>query len=1193
MNFIKKNRLVIYILLLSCFFNTITDGAFSAESAATQARQAGDETSPKTWWNEWEGFIKMMDQSTQPAPDFIPYNRIKYSVYQNAIVPTQNAYNKLTGNEPASKPTGLQKYQPKPPQVQAAERQQTAVRFKNQSHTNPRNAATTDDLADLPNDSEPRAPGNIAPQSDWQKIPGEKTGPSFYERNLPKVKKMLADDPKNHTGSLKILETLQTMQMLIKCKEQGFTAKQCASMYIQNFATGKAVSELLQLLGASSVAVYGSLVYADYVAIQNISKMIKIHQAMLEDAERNRKQALENDIVNYAHWNGEIDSLQKILEIFLQQYTSRQNPLSRELLDAWARSDKLIEQVKEKRSALTRAIADYQESGKFEEQLLASCPRENEQAIQGDVNSDCREIITNALNKFAPPLQETYNASDLIRQYQEDCKNKADAEMNTCSESREKILQQSNDAALLQKPALEFKLAYENCVTAVLMARGLLEQYKTNKTAFENRKARLVQFLRPQAQEMLRMREKELSQALRMIEDMKRSLTEYKPKPSYFDSSDGYQLSIDAMISDLKFMRDIPEKLVTSIKEKTARLEKSFPSPKAKIDCRQADRLETCLNKCETMEAMYRSELETEEYRAAQGTLKSLQNRGCPYSEELKVMVPAPDITWLAYEEALPKVQKSGLRIVIDYSGKTPDHEESQYIYGQSPGVGAKVEMNSIITAHCKRYDPNAAPTDCMKFKEIYRQAIVRKDPQFKLAEGIMTQSEKLHCYWVDKARGHLAETRTQYEKFKTEQKTRCADLKARYQGAMTSTEPAFAVGKNLLTQAVACDWAERAQKHYEQVTRSWEEKQQETFCSELKKSYQEAMANKDTPPDFTEGKRILDKTKQCVWTDRAHAHYTQSQKKYDQYQLVQEQRRISQYCEDLRSKFNTEIEKAQQTGNISKLQFFLSSSQKCDWHSNGASMVACIEGEYKGLYAFKMGDTETASYWAGWGNEKGCYYVDKLTSLVNNKKDQHSKQKYCDQLADKFNNALKRADKTMDTSELKSILTSAGGCSWQKAASAALPCVEGEYNAVRSYNSGDLTTASSWTEWGKTKSCLYTNRLQGLIADRMAQLQKQQAAKQLTQERYTGQNAPRAVSRNRQTLTRRTATNPSSLSCAEMNAMALAACQQNNAGSLDHLESRWNALGCQPNAALGACYDAWFDREFKPLEQSLMRLRQ
>lgn len=207
----------------------------------------------------------------------------------------------------------------------------------------------------------------------------------------------------------------------------------------------------------------------------------------------------------------------------------------------------------------------------------------------------------------------------------------------------------------------------------------------------------------------------------------------------------------------------------------------------------------------------------------------------------------------------------------------------------------------------------------------------------------------------------------------------------------------------------------------------------------------------------------------------------------------------------------------------------------------------------------------------------------------------------------------------------MKFILASAQHCAWYSDVKAFLPCVDGEYNALRAYNSDDLQNAADWTNWGKNNNCSYVQRLEGLINQRVAQLkqpnqqkpgfwetfgqslaqgledynrqmdaqmqqQTEQYMNQYFQQKTQNKVSPPPSSNSQvQSYSRQPArTSSSGPSCAEMNAMALTACQRNNHGSLDHLESRWNALGCQPNAALDACYDRWLDKEIgEPLRKS------
>ncbi|MCB2217790.1 PASTA domain-containing protein [Desulfofustis glycolicus] len=406
--------------------------------------------------------------------------------------------------------------------------------------------------------------------------------------------------------------------------------------------------------------------------------------------------------------------------------------------------------------------------------------------------------------------------------------------------------------------------------------------------------------------------------------------------------------------------------------------------------------------------------------------------------------------------EAVDMLQNSGFKILTSIT-KTRIKSAANIVYAQDP-MGKEVPNGSVITLSVYAFDETAAQEACSEAYGNYRTAMTGYEPDLNEGSIILAQAAENECWFTERAEKHYAKTKKSYEKALTEQ------------------------------------------VHAEKL------------CQELFQEYKEKMASKGSPVDFSKGRQILSQAQQCDWFERAEAHYVRSEQKYQNTLALQEDERLQKYCKDLAAKLDDAAEQIRQTGDISELNFILSSSQNCDWYEKALVMVPCLEGESKGMTAYRNGDLDTASHWARWGKSNSCAYTERLSSLVKEKKadraqqalaekEAEQRQNYCHNLAAKFDAAAEQVRENGDIAELNFILSSSQNCAWHEKATAMVPCLEGESKAINAYNNGDLDTASQWTRWGKSKSCSYAGRLSTLIGTMKADRDKQQHCRQLAQQ--------------------------------------------------------------------------------------------
>ncbi|MCB2217780.1 PASTA domain-containing protein [Desulfofustis glycolicus] len=708
-----------------------------------------------------------------------------------------------------------------------------------------------------------------------------------------------------------------------------------------------------------------------------------------------------------------------------------------------------------------------------------------------------------------------------------------------------KALDQLREEANNPQDLSALLLQFDKADQTLLSAERSLREYEKNARNIQGRLQNLTTFLFSRIDEVVWDPPSDRIRAMTKIKGMANRITAYKPSRLPFDSMQGYSESLRDLRSDMNFLMEIPEKIIAERDRQLAKLE---AYKKTSLDvasgCTSAGKLEQCIAECDDFEHTYAAQQGRKDYPAALASLAQLKQHGCPFSDDKEVEVTVPDVRGMTVTEAGARLAQHTLRMIVDYQGTTPDQDESTFIRNQRPGVGASEPAEGVVTVDLYRYDPDAAPTPCVTLKKRYQNAMATTSPAPELGKSILASADLARCYWRESARKHFDESISKLEAFQKEEAAR-----------------------------------------------------KEKFCGELHRKYKEKMATKGNPVDFDQGRAILNQAEQCDWHDRARSHYAQSEAK-----------RLQVQCDELASNFETAAVEANKTLDPSGLQAILSSARQCEWHDRTAAMMPCVEGEYKGLRAFNSGNMETAAHWAWWGQSKQCAYAARLSSLIDNRKAELEAQKYCQQLAQKFDDSIDQANNSLDASPLRAVLDAAKGCSWATEVSARMPCIEGEYDALRAYNSGDLQNAAAWATWGRNNNCTYSDRVEGLIQQRVAMLQQQptqpapgfwdtfgqslaqgleqynrhmdaqtqqqmqnymtQYFQQQAQKKRGSSIAPRVAPVQHHHQQPPPTAGPT---CAQMNAQMLAACRSGGA-SPAHLESRYKQLGCQPSGELNQC---------------------
>lgn len=865
------------------------------------------------------------------------------------------------------------------------------------------------------------------------KININKMSPSeltFYQRNAYKIQKYTGV-PSQADGAMEVLSTLQTIQHLINCKEQGSDVRECAKTYILNKAAARSVFELLQLTGTTTFGVVFSLAYADYVAIKNIMKAHEVYSAMWDDHEQALRQQKHNDVSDMVNWSGRIDKLEEITTLFEYQYVSLQEQIADQLLYAWDDSDKKIEIIKkEVKPKLQAALQEYS-SQDYANRLMTDCQRTIDENPYGrDESKDCKSVISAAAQFPGTQItiEEAYSSKQFKDHYKKQCLKELLSAWNSCTEKLQNLKEEAANPEDLEK----LLILYDQAEQSLTATENHLNEYEKNAKQVVGKLKNLTRFIYSRIDETLWESESRKKQAINLIENLEHRILEYQPKRMRFDSMSTYTTSIQGMRSDLEFMADIPKQIMAARDEQLTALNKvETGEMKSGFEdgCSKADVLADCIDQCDKLDQTYESMLSQENYQSAQTALNNLNNLGCPFSEQRQLQVVAPDLIGKTPTEAKSLIQKHLLQVAF-WDNETPDAAEAHQnrIYNQVPGAGAQLSPGDSVDASLYRHNPDAPPTPCVALKEDYKRSVASKTPDFQDGQRIIDKASSLHCYWTEKGRNHLRESISRYE--------------------------------NIQKEAARI----------------------EQLCKELRVQYKEKIVTES--PDFDGGRKVLTQAEQCDWYDQAVSHFDRTVESYNEHLASQQKR-----CINLAEQFDSAVQTANKTLDSSEVKAILASADNCSWYSKAQAMIPCMDGEYKGLRAFSNYDLEAAENWARWGKSERCSYTDRLISLVQTEKTKRADQEYCQKLSEQAALAAVQADKTLNASEFKTILSSAQGCEWHSKVNAMLPCMEGEYNALKAYNSGDLQNAEYWTKWGQSKNCGYTERLTGLISERAAQV--------------------------------------------------------------------------------------------------------
>jgi len=962
-----------------------------------------------------------------------------------------------------------------------------------------------------------------------------KTRPSemtFYQRNAPKVEKHLGN-PKDNTGSLQVLATLNTIQHLIDCKNRGSDVRKCFKTYVINQGAAKAVFEVLSLTGLATYGAVFSIAYADYVAIKNIMKVHKVTSGMWDDYQQELRQGRDNDIADRSNWNGSLRKLEQMTELFVNRYVNIQGEIGEQLLYAWADSYDRIKLAQKARSRLEAALGRYRGQdfgGRLKGVFLKAI---EETGFPLDSDKDCSSVIPEAMQRTkTTKIVEVYHPKGLVKYYRGNCK----SAFNKVKEDSESAL-----AALLEKASNpdeleELLVIYDQAENSLIRTEDHLDEYEHNDARIRGKMKNLSIFLRSRIDTIYWSNEYDKNQALGYIKTMEKRIADYKPPKMYFDTMGSYRLSIEGMRSDLTYLQEIPKKIIAERDKQLAMLAKVEKEERQKIEtegCGVVESLEKCLDQCNDLEKKYKSEQTEKKYRIARETISKIQSLQCPFAERIVLKVLVPDFIGKNTSEAKGIAEKHGLLLTF-YETKTPDPKEA-LISTQSPGAGASVEWETNVDVGVFIYDQSASPTECVALKTRYKKYIVTGNPDFERGKDVIAKAEYLNCYWVSAGKSHMQETTVSFEK---------------------------------------------------------EAAEFERFCGELLQEYKLKVTSEN--PDFNRGEKILSQGERCDWHERAKSHYFQTKKAYETFLADQEQK---QHCSDLADNYNRARKTSHQTLDLSEVKSILDSSTSCEWYGQAKQLMPCYEGQYKALKAFGRGDLANASAWTNWGKERNCSYIGRLTSLISEEETRRQKEQ-CQTLANKYDSAVRRANQSLDISELKSILASAESCSWYSKAIAGLPCIDGEYNAIKAINNGDLQNGSAWVNWGKTKNCGYVARLAGFINQALSKRQQNAAQKKPGLWESVGQSivedledynkqtfeqTQRSINQSRQKKTEpravqqqsRSTSGKSNKQCAEMDAQILGACRLQNLRPVYHLKARFLAQGCEFSGATNACLES------------------
>ena len=476
--------------------------------------------------------------------------------------------------------------------------------------------------------------GSIAPNGNWRRIPKPKpmTFRNFFFRCKNQWKGCTWNfyknqmDPSGHSGKVKLLDYVQTIQHIIDCTKTGKTVRQCAKDYLLPFALSKSVMEFIkssvsfaswkymgQEAGAAieagstavSLANFGFLAYADYKALQEISLFLEEREKLEKTKQSNRQLEERNLEIDKALWDGSASSLKAIFDLFWQQYNSRAIKLEKELLYTWAYATDTAKELQKRQEILASELKKFKKDCKNDQRAL-------NMLLNGDKRfKPILSTLNFDLNTAYSLFKQEYFSSNICANDQlrsEAFENygkikqllaKIDQQLTTIQKNWQQFEQKEKDKIIglanqfvkpvvlapgLYEAYLDFLLAYgQNMAMVNRLLKLNRAYYRTNTRYTHGRLRNLLLFLNsridtfPNEETQEKFREK--------LQEFEQKIQERKPhycglSPKYnlkapCSSSDslikGYNMEIESMTRDLYYADGTGLQLRTTIESELSR----------------------------------------------------------------------------------------------------------------------------------------------------------------------------------------------------------------------------------------------------------------------------------------------------------------------------------------------------------------------------------------------------------------------------------------------------------------------------------------------------------------------------------------------------------------------------------------------------------------------------------------------
>lgn len=565
-----------------------------------------DQQKGPLWWETLVFLGNAADQSTDPAPDLIPYDSIKKIFHQRIVQPTSQ----LAGNQSPTPPQTPYVYNQTTNQVQKTQRDANLSSIQKD-----RRANYPTDMLDLesqpPRTDAPIGGSDVAPTGNWIK-PVQAPRQSFMQVASTIINEQL--DPNDHTGKIKILDTLQVIQHMVDCQAAGASATECFKKYVHSFAVSKAVSEGLSVLGqyggwylaknaALGEAVLGGaatvsyLAYADYLAVQQIMEVCQIKINQYGDELANQRQAESNLGSDRFNWSGSLPELKTRLDLFQQQFDEYMIQAGDELFVAWGEADKGFSNVKKYREDLNKFLDSFLSPEDLGTAMEEACDQDDPgelgiklETINEGIDQK-KTLISKSLERAGALAKKcsTEEEAESIRAMHEllngvtlDLEKDLQEWSHLIGEIDKKKIeagkQKQEELVEEAKQAVELQEAYEAFTDTHFIAsigawrsEEAYTDYIKMKKIFLQRWKRLYFFLNSRAEEILINENLEKAQAMLAATDS--YLKGFKPSRMPFDSADQYKQEVEDKITELKYMEDVGVKLHDAIKERVQALE--------------------------------------------------------------------------------------------------------------------------------------------------------------------------------------------------------------------------------------------------------------------------------------------------------------------------------------------------------------------------------------------------------------------------------------------------------------------------------------------------------------------------------------------------------------------------------------------------------------------------------------------